>query len=214
MSLDPRPRRPAREFLATVAALGCALACQRGEPDRGAAASAVRHPETAPATSPQPAAPSAAHPTCLFPLADIPPPQATRATLCPPDPGGPPALPHAWVTFPGAPGEPRVAVEVAETDAARERGLMYRTSMPEDQGMIFSWSEEERRTFWMHDTCIPLDMLYIAGDGTIVGVLEQVPPLNDAPRGIPCPVAHVLELNAGWTRAHGVAPGQRIKLER
>jgi uncharacterized membrane protein (UPF0127 family) len=90
---------------------------------------------------------------------------------------------------------------------------MYRTAMPEDQGMIFSWPEEAERTFWMHNTCIPLDMLFIAADGTILGVVEQVPVLNDSPRGIPCPVAHVLELNAGWVRAHGVAPGQRIKIE-
>ena len=46
--------------------------------------------------------------------------------------------------------------------------------------------------------------------GTVLGVLEQVPPMNDAPRSIPCPARHVLELRAGWVRAHGVAPGQRV----
>ena len=104
-------------------------------------------------------------------------------------------------------------MEIATTDASRERGLMYRTKMPDDQGMIFSWTDEAQRSFWMHDTCIPLDMLYIAADETIVGVLEQVPAMDETPRGVPCPVAHVLEVNAGWTRAHGVAPGQRIHLE-
>jgi hypothetical protein len=106
-----------------------------------------------------------------------------------------------------------MAVEIAATSDARERGLMYRTSMPEDQGMIFSWADEGERSFWMHDTCIPLDMLYIAADGTIVGVLEQVHAMDETPRGVPCPVAHVLEVNAGWTRAHGIAPGQRVRLE-
>jgi len=90
---------------------------------------------------------------------------------------------------------------------------MYRTSMPDEQGMLFSWNTEQVQTFWMHNTCIPLDMLFIAKDGTITGILEQVPTLNDAPRSIPCPVSHVLELNAGYSRAHGVRAGQRIKIE-
>lgn len=90
---------------------------------------------------------------------------------------------------------------------------MYRTSMPDDQGMIFRWREEAPRTFWMHNTCIPLDMLFIAKDGTILGVLEQVPVLNDEPRGNPCPAAYVLEVNAGYTRSHGAAPGQHIRFE-
>ena len=87
----------------------------------------------------------------------------------------------------------------------------YRTHMQTDQGMLFSWNNQEVRTFWMHNTCLPLDMLFIAADGTIAGVLEQVPTLNDASRTIPCPVAHVLELNAGWARAHGVKAGQKVK---
>jgi uncharacterized membrane protein (UPF0127 family) len=90
---------------------------------------------------------------------------------------------------------------------------MYRTSMPEGSGMLFSWQDERVRSFWMHNTCIPLDMLYITKDGTIAGILEQVPTLNDAPRGIKCPVAHVLELNAGWARSHSVAPGMKVKIE-
>jgi uncharacterized membrane protein (UPF0127 family) len=90
---------------------------------------------------------------------------------------------------------------------------MYRTEMPDDQGMLFSWESEQRRTFWMHDTCIPLDMLFIARDGTIVGILEEVPAMNDTPRAVPCPAAHVLEVNAGYTRAHGITPGQRLKIE-
>jgi uncharacterized protein len=79
--------------------------------------------------------------------------------------------------------------------------------------MLFSWTAESARTFWMHNTCIPLDMLFIAADGFITGILEQVPTLNDDPRGVPCPAAHVLELNAGWTRAHGVRAGMRAVIE-
>jgi uncharacterized membrane protein (UPF0127 family) len=90
---------------------------------------------------------------------------------------------------------------------------MYRTSLPEDQGMLFSWTDESERAFWMRNTCIPLDMLFISKDLTILGIVEQVPPMNEAARGIPCPAAHVLELNAGWARRHGLEPGQKIVVE-
>lgn len=90
---------------------------------------------------------------------------------------------------------------------------MYRTSMDGDHGMLFSWDAEAPRSFWMQNTCIPLDMLFIAADGTIAGILEQVPTLNTRPREVPCPVRHVLELNAGWARLHGVAPGQHVDFE-
>ena len=102
---------------------------------------------------------------------------------------------------------------MALNDPARARGLMYRTQMDGDSGMLFSWDEDSRRSFWMQNTCIPLDMLFIAGDGTVVGILEQVPTLNTLPREVPCPARHVLELNAGWARAHGVTPGQHVDLE-
>lgn len=90
---------------------------------------------------------------------------------------------------------------------------MYRTSLESDAGMLFAWSTEEVRSFWMHNTCLPLDMLFIASDGTISGILEQVPPMNDLPRSVNCRVQYVLEVNAGWSRAHGVAPGQHVNIE-
>ena len=122
-------------------------------------------------------------------------------------------LPLGQVHFVDAPSAPRVTVELAQTDPARARGLMYRTQMEGDHGMLFSWEDDARRSFWMRNTCIPLDMLFIATDGTVVGILEQVPTLNTLPREVPCAARHVLELNAGWTRAHGITPGQRVELE-
>ena len=89
---------------------------------------------------------------------------------------------------------------------------MYRTKLASESGMLFVWDSESPRTFWMHNTCIPLDMLFIDSDRTIAGVLEQVPVLNDEPRGIPCPVAYVLEVNAGWVRGHQVTPGQHLTI--
>jgi uncharacterized membrane protein (UPF0127 family) len=117
------------------------------------------------------------------------------------------------VAFPDAPEKPRIKVELARDALARTRGLMYRTRMPEEQGMLFSWPEDSVQSFWMRNTCIPLDMLFIARDGVIVGILEQVPTLNERARSVPCPVAHVLEVNAGWSRRHGVRAGQRVTIQ-
>jgi uncharacterized membrane protein (UPF0127 family) len=142
-----------------------------------------------------------------------PAPIANKAATCPRDPTGNLKLRSGKVTFGDALGAPQVDVELARDDESRERGLMFRTSMPENHGMLFTWHDESVRSFWMHNTCIPLDMLYITKTGIIAGILEQVPTLNDAPRGVHCPVAHVLELNAGWARAHGVAPGMKVSID-
>jgi uncharacterized membrane protein (UPF0127 family) len=167
------------------------------------------------ATAPAPPSGGGANmtmPVCTVPLA-APAPVASKAATCPKDPTGNLTLPMGRVTFVDAAGAPAVDVELARDDASRERGLMYRTSMAENAGMLFSWSDERVRSFWMRNTCIPLDLLYITKDGIISGILEQVPTLNEAPRRINCPVAHVLELNAGWTRAHGITPGTKVTIE-
>ena len=207
-------------------ALGCA--CNRTEepaapdptslPSSGAGAGGAT-PVTPTATTPAAPTPTAsvgaggsASPACVVPLGD-PAPIVGKATQCPKDPSGNLKLPLGKITFLDAAGSPQVDVELARDEVSRERGLMYRTSMPESRGMLFSWQNEQVRNFWMHNTCIPLDMLYITKEGIISGILEQVPTLNDAPRGIQCPVAHVLELNAGWARAHRVTPGMKVKIE-
>jgi len=117
------------------------------------------------------------------------------------------------VTFPEATGTPTIEVELARSPYETERGLMYRTRMADNAGMLFDFpGRPEVRSFWMQNTCIPLDMLFIAEDGFITGVLENVPTLNRASRSIPCPVRYVLEVNAGWTRKHSVRAGQFVKL--
>lgn len=105
-----------------------------------------------------------------------------------------------------------IDVELALSAEEQQRGLMYRTELADRAGMLFSWPLEQIHTFWMHNTCIPLDMLFIGADGTIAGILEQVPVLNEQERTIPCRVAHVLEVNAGYCRRHGIAPGQRVRI--
>lgn len=110
-------------------------------------------------------------------------------------------------------GAVEVDVELMLTDPHRARGLMYRTSLGDQQGMLFAWERPAVRSFWMRDTCLPLDMLFIDADGYIAGILENVPPMNDASRGIDCEVPYVLEVNAGFTRKNGIFAGQRVRLD-
>ena len=116
------------------------------------------------------------------------------------------------VTFPDAAGV-AVDAELVASEHDTQRGLMYRKSMPEDRGMLFNLPlPREDHAFWMHNTCIPLDLLYVDDDGLIVGIVENAPTLNDAPRSVGCLSHYVLEVNAGWSRRHGVKAGQRMGL--
>ncbi len=151
---------------------------------------------------------------CMVPMSEKPPPKPEVATQCPRDPlfGGL-TLKTGKLTFSDARGAPTIDVELALSPQERQRGLMYRTQMPDGAGMLFDFPGPARiQSFWMRNTCIPLDMLFITDDGFIAGVKENVPTLNDRSRSIPCPVRYVLEVNAGWTRAHGVRPGQFVTL--
>jgi uncharacterized membrane protein (UPF0127 family) len=167
---------------------------------------------TAPPTTPMAGTPDAG--ACVTPIAEPPPPTATPAKTCPTDTETmPPALGTGTIAFPEAPGAPTVKVEVARSADAVRRGLMYRTKLPAEEGMIFVFPDQRLRRFWMKNTCIPLDMLFIAADGTVAGILEQVPVLNEVSRGVPCPATYVLEMNAGWARRHGVKPGMKTNIE-
>ena len=197
-----------------------AVTCQRVEEPNPSPAN-VPPAETAPAptnTAPSAGAANAPAPVdagrCIRPLADPPPPPAKPASSCPADTDAEtPTLARGSVAFPDAKGAPSVEVEIADTPATEARGLMYRTELDAMSGMIFVWQDERPRTFWMRNTCLPLDMLFLAKDGTIVGILEQVPTLNDRARSVGCPSAYVLEVNAGWTRKHGVTPGMKAEIK-
>jgi uncharacterized membrane protein (UPF0127 family) len=150
---------------------------------------------------------------CIQPLAEPAPPVANPAATCPPDDlATPPVLARGKIAVPEVKGAPVLDVEIADTPSTEQRGLMFRTKLGKNEGMIFVWKRESIRRFWMRNTCIPLDMLFVALDGTIVGILEQVPTLNERPRQVRCPAAYVLEVNAGWTRRHGVKPGMKLDL--
>ena len=106
------------------------------------------------------------------------------------------------------------AVEIAENDAERAKGLMYRKSMPQGQGMLFDFKREQPVAMWMQNTYISLDMLFIAGDGRIVRIAEHTEPLSTRTIDSGGSVRWVLELVAGTSRKLGIAPGDRVGLPR
>jgi uncharacterized membrane protein (UPF0127 family) len=112
----------------------------------------------------------------------------------------------------GASGDAAVAVELALTRDEQARGLMYRTELDEGAGMLFVFEGETERTFWMSNTPIPLDIVYIRGDGTIVSIAAHTVPYSE--RTIPSrgPARYVLEVPGGWSERHGVKAGDRVTL--
>ena len=112
-------------------------------------------------------------------------------------------------------GRHAVTVELARTEAEQDRGLMYRRELAEDAGMLFIFAEAAPRTFWMKNTLIPLDMLFIDDAGVVAGLVRQAQPLTLTPRG-PGPgirARFVLEVAGGWAARHGVEAGARVRLE-
>ena len=102
------------------------------------------------------------------------------------------------------------AVEMAVTPEDQARGLMFRRELPEGQGMLFDFQREQPATFWMKNTYVSLDMIFIRADGTIVRIAENTVPLSEALVPSGGPVRAVLEVVAGTARKLGIAPGDRV----
>ncbi|MFN8545078.1 MAG: DUF192 domain-containing protein [Candidatus Binatia bacterium] len=109
-------------------------------------------------------------------------------------------------------GTVEVALEVAATDEARARGLMYRTDLADGHGMLFVFPTAAVHDFWMKNTLIPLDMIWIGADRRIVGIRAATTPLSTTPIGIGAPALYVLEVPGGFAARHGIAPGNEIVL--
>ena len=125
----------------------------------------------------------------------------------------PPRPPARVVLETAAGGRHFVAVEIARTEAERRQGLMHRTSLGDDAGMLFIFDETGDHTFWMANTLIPLDMIFLDEEGRVVGVVERAEPRSTAPRGVGAASRYVLEVNGGWAKARGVKPGDRARFE-
>lgn len=113
-------------------------------------------------------------------------------------------------------GGERFSVEVADDNASRARGLMFRDALADGHGMLFIHDQEERQAYWMKNTRIPLDILYFDGSLRLVSQQRDVPPCSAGDRCPPypsnAPALYVLELNAGEARRLGLRDGAVMKL--
>lgn len=119
--------------------------------------------------------------------------------------------PEATVTILNSAGESvPVRVEIANTPAKRERGLMERTALPEDAGMLFIFLQEQPLSFWMKNTLIPLSIAYIDSQGRIVDI-QDMQPLDETPHPSAAPAQYALEVNQGFFAQRGIEVGNKLQ---
>jgi len=108
----------------------------------------------------------------------------------------------------------RIDVEIAESAEDRMRGLMFREYLEVDQGMLFLFPTEEPVSFWMKDTPLPLDVIFLNADRAIVTIRKNAVPFSE--RSVPSdvPARYVVEVNAGFADTHHLAPGDRVFWQR
>lgn len=106
----------------------------------------------------------------------------------------------------------RFTVEIAASEADRERGLMNRASLPKDHGMLFVFDHPQRVWFWMRNTKIPLDMLFFTASGVVETVHANAVPEDWTPISGGADIQYVLEIGGGVAKARGIAAGDRISL--
>ncbi len=114
------------------------------------------------------------------------------------------------LTIDTASGPHRFKVEVMRTDSERERGLMYRKTMARDRGMLFEYQREQPVTFWMHNTYLPLDLIFIGKDGRVVNVAADAKPMDDSLIPSAGPALGVLELDAGMAKTIDLKAGDVV----
>lgn len=102
---------------------------------------------------------------------------------------------------------PSIQAEVAATDSARQLGLMYRKSLGETEGMLFVFPTEEPLSFWMRNTYVELDMIYLDKSLKVVSIVHRAVPLTETPRPSGKPAKYVLEVPGGSAKRWGVEPG-------
>jgi uncharacterized membrane protein (UPF0127 family) len=108
-------------------------------------------------------------------------------------------------------GEHRFTVEMAISPEQKARGLMFRTAMPADEGMLFDFGRDDIVTMWMRNTILSLDMIFIDRDGRVATIAERTTPFSEAIISSRVPVRAVLEVNAGVARRIGLRRGDRVR---
>lgn len=167
-----------------------------------------------PSSAQEPASDAAA----AAPRSDAAPKRASPGRVATSDPSaedweGPP-LQRARVVITDAFGAPhRVDVEVANTPDLRQRGMMWRRGLDPGKGMLFAFPYQVVQSFWMVNTFIPLDMLFIDDANRVVGVVERAEPHTRSSRTVGIPSRYVLEVPGGWCEQQGIRAGAMVKFE-
>ncbi len=119
---------------------------------------------------------------------------------------------RCWFESNGAKGK-QFDIEVVNDNQSRQLGLMYRKEMPSSYGMLFIYPEVEVHSHWMRNTYVSLDMLFLDDQQKLLGIVPEVPILNDLPRSIESPSRFVLELAAGQSVRDGISVGSKLECE-
>ncbi len=122
-----------------------------------------------------------------------------------------PTAPTEMLTIATQSGPVQLNVEIADDEAERNQGLMYRDPLPDDRGMLFHFQTPEHAVFWMHNTPSPLDIIFIGVDGRILNIADHTTPYSDA--GVPAAglTRGVLEIRAGRAAELGIRPGDLVR---
>jgi uncharacterized membrane protein (UPF0127 family) len=119
---------------------------------------------------------------------------------------GPQSLPKIRLNA----GIHNIDAQLAQTPEQRQIGLMFRASMPANEGMLFAFDRPDPQCFWMKNTLIPLDIAFVEDSGAIVNI-EQMKPQTLGQHCSQKPVRYVLEMNDGWFAKRGIKPGFKLK---
>lgn len=104
-----------------------------------------------------------------------------------------------------------LSVEIADTDAERTRGLMFRDAVPDGTGMLFVWLSDTRGGFWMMNTRVPLSIAFLDADGTILDIIDRRDTGSRRPTAPGTAYRYALEVPLGWFAAHGIIVGSRMQ---
>jgi len=107
-----------------------------------------------------------------------------------------------------------IDIEIADTPEKRSLGMMYRNALGDRQGMLFVFSTEEYQSFWMKNTAVPLDMIFVSARNEIVTIHEKTMPYSPQSYTSTKPAQFVIEVNAGFARAHTIAVGDKVRWQR
>lgn len=105
---------------------------------------------------------------------------------------------------------PEITVEIADTEMSRQHGLMFRRELCENCGMLFIFPDEDFRAFWMKDTYLSLDIIFIRADGEVINVVQGTTPFSTRKVLSTAPAKYVLEVKAGDAEKYGIAPGAKL----